>query len=36
MNFYWDENLPPSLARAVSELHQRDYPNDTVLSYRDA
>lgn len=36
MNFYWDENLPPSLARAVSALHQRDYPGDTVLSYRDA
>ena len=35
MNFYWDENLPPSLARAISELHKREYPGDTLLSYRD-
>ena len=35
MNYYWDENLPPSLARAVSTLHQRDHPTDQVLSYRD-
>ena len=36
MNFYWDENMPPPLARAIFELHRRDYPNDTVLTYHDA
>ena len=35
MNYLIDENLPPSLSRAIAQLHQRDYPNERVASARE-
>ena len=35
MNYFWDENLPPSLSRAISALHEKEFPADKVVSYRE-
>lgn len=35
MNYWFDENMPPPLVRAIAALHARDYPDDRVVSARD-
>ena len=35
MNYLIDENLPPALSRGILPLHQRDYPNERVVSARE-
>lgn len=35
MNYWFDENMPPHLVRAIAALHARDYPNDRVVSIYD-
>lgn len=35
MNYWFDENMPPPLVKAIAALHARDYPNDRVVSAFD-
>lgn len=32
MNYWFDENVPPQLVKAIAALHARDYPDDRVVS----
>ena len=35
MNYWFDENMPPQLVRAIAALHAPDYPGDRVVSIYD-
>lgn len=36
MNYWFDENVPPPLAKAIAALHVPNFPADQVVSVRDA
>ena len=36
MNYWFDENVPPHLVKAIAALHARNFPDDRVVSVRDA
>ena len=36
MNYWFDENMPPSLVKAIAALHTENFPDDRVESVLDA
>ena len=36
MNYWFDENVPPPLAKAIAALHAGNVPDDRVVSVSDA